>query len=153
MSSSAVRVCQCPSCEQDAPHPDRERHRQMNIFLSRLDEAQRRWYVALEAERLATIQGEISRKNLEELEKLKLDLLQQQKSNDNRLLAGSIASVGGTAIPSGASGIIDGSGSVVEVRAWCFSSGFFLASNSGRRASACRTRSSRSRAALSRAAA
>ena len=52
MSSSAVRVCQCPSCEQDAPHPDRERHRQMNIFLSRLDEAQRRWYVALEAERL-----------------------------------------------------------------------------------------------------
>src|SRR5947209_178721 len=31
------------------------------------------------------------------------------------LLAGSIASVGGTAIPSGASGIIDGSGSVVEV--------------------------------------
>src|SRR5437764_13893040 len=52
MSSSAVRVCQCPSCEQEAPHPDRERHRQMNVFLSRLDEAQRRWYVALEAERL-----------------------------------------------------------------------------------------------------
>src|SRR2546430_17112659 len=52
MSSSAVRVCQCPSCQQDAPHPDRERHRQMNLFLSRLDEAQRRWYVALEAERL-----------------------------------------------------------------------------------------------------
>jgi hypothetical protein len=52
MSSSAVRVCQCSGCQEDAPHPDRERHRQMNIFLSRLDEAQRRWYVALEAERL-----------------------------------------------------------------------------------------------------
>jgi hypothetical protein len=52
MSSSAVRVCQCPSCQHDAPHPERDRHRQMNVFLSRLDEAQRRWYVALEAERL-----------------------------------------------------------------------------------------------------
>ena len=52
MSSAAVRVCQCPGCQQDGPHPDRERHRQMNLFLSRLDEAQRRWYVALEADRL-----------------------------------------------------------------------------------------------------
>jgi len=52
MSAAAVRVCQCPVCQQEGPHPDRERHRQMNLFLSRLDEAQRRWYVALEAERL-----------------------------------------------------------------------------------------------------
>ena len=52
MSAAAVRLCQCPGCQQDAPHPDRERHRQMNLFLSRLDEAQRRWYVALEADRL-----------------------------------------------------------------------------------------------------
>src|SRR3954452_15237835 len=52
MSAAAVRVCQCPVCQQEGPHPDRERHRQMNVFLSRLDEAQRRWYVALEAERL-----------------------------------------------------------------------------------------------------
>ena len=52
MSTAVVRVCQCPVCQQDVPHPDRERHRQMNLFLSRLDEAQRRWYVALEADRL-----------------------------------------------------------------------------------------------------
>jgi len=52
MSSSGVRECQCPDCQHAAPYPDRERHRQMNVFLSRLDEAQRRWYVALEAERL-----------------------------------------------------------------------------------------------------
>ena len=31
---------------------DQARHAQMNLFLSRLDEQQRRWYVALEAERL-----------------------------------------------------------------------------------------------------
>jgi hypothetical protein len=33
-------------------HPDRERHHQMNLFLSRLDEQQRRWYVALESKRM-----------------------------------------------------------------------------------------------------
>src|ERR671933_543916 len=52
MSAPDIRVCQCPHCQQEAPHPDQERHRQMNLFLSRLDEAQRRWYVAREAERL-----------------------------------------------------------------------------------------------------
>jgi hypothetical protein len=52
MTSAEVRACQCTACQQATPHPDRERHRQMNVFLSRLDEAQRRWYVALEAERL-----------------------------------------------------------------------------------------------------
>ena len=52
MTSAAIRVCQCPHCQQATPHPDQERHRQMNLFLSRLDEAQRRWYVALEANRL-----------------------------------------------------------------------------------------------------
>lgn len=44
--------CQCPHCQQEADHPDKQRHRQMNLFLSRLDEQQRRWYVALEANRI-----------------------------------------------------------------------------------------------------
>ncbi len=52
MSSGHVRLCQCPHCQQGTPHPDQERHRQMNLFLSRLDEAQRRWYVALESTRV-----------------------------------------------------------------------------------------------------
>jgi hypothetical protein len=45
-------ACQCPRCRQGVAHPDRERHRQMALFVSRLDERQRRWYAALEAERL-----------------------------------------------------------------------------------------------------
>jgi hypothetical protein len=45
-------ICQCPHCQQEADHPDKQRHRQMNLFLSRLDEQQRRWYVALEVNRL-----------------------------------------------------------------------------------------------------
>ncbi len=47
-----VRTCQCGRCQADAPHPDREYHHQMNLLLSRLDEQQRRWYLAVEAQRL-----------------------------------------------------------------------------------------------------
>lgn len=47
-----VPQCQCPHCQQPEDHPDKARHHRMNLFLSRLDEQQRRWYVGLEAERL-----------------------------------------------------------------------------------------------------
>ena len=57
--------CQCPICVSDEAHPDKAIHHQMNVFLSRLDEQQRRWYVALEViklghggtERMAQISG------------------------------------------------------------------------------------------------
>ncbi len=52
MSAGDIPTCQCPHCQQATPHPDRERHHLMNLFLSRLDEAQRRWYVALESTRV-----------------------------------------------------------------------------------------------------
>jgi hypothetical protein len=52
MSVPVIHECECDLCRRPEPHPDRERHRQMNLFLSRLDEQQRRWYVALEAERI-----------------------------------------------------------------------------------------------------
>jgi hypothetical protein len=45
-------VCQCPRCQQDEDHSDRELHRQMNLLVHQLDEAQRRWYVALESNRV-----------------------------------------------------------------------------------------------------
>jgi hypothetical protein len=50
--ASTVAKCQCAHCQQEGEHPDRALHRQMNLFLSRLDEAQRRWYVALESQRV-----------------------------------------------------------------------------------------------------
>ena len=52
MPLSKVHICQCPSCRQEANHPDKKLHHQMNLFLSRLDEQQRRWYVALESKRI-----------------------------------------------------------------------------------------------------
>lgn len=51
MSAETVQ-CPCPRCRQDDDHPDRTLHAQMNLLMSRLDEAQRRWYAALEAQRL-----------------------------------------------------------------------------------------------------
>jgi len=47
-----VYSCQCGNCQQEILHPDQQRHREMNLFLSRLDEQQRRWYVAMESNRI-----------------------------------------------------------------------------------------------------
>ncbi len=52
MPARAVHECQCRNCQQSGDHPDKELHRQMNLFLSRLDEQQKRWYVALEAKEM-----------------------------------------------------------------------------------------------------
>jgi hypothetical protein len=50
MLASPVHECECPDCQQGADPGAKARHHRINLFLSRLDEQQRRWYVALEAE-------------------------------------------------------------------------------------------------------
>lgn len=52
MPNSVVPVCQCPNCQPSGDHPDKKLHQQMNLLLSRLDEQQRRWYVAVEANQI-----------------------------------------------------------------------------------------------------
>jgi hypothetical protein len=52
MPISEVHVCQCVDCTQKEEHPNKQFHQQMNLLLSRLDEQQRRWYVAVEANRI-----------------------------------------------------------------------------------------------------
>src|ERR1700722_16166757 len=52
MSEPIVYQCQCPFCLQSGEHPDSLLHHRMNLLLSRLDEQQRRWYVALESTRV-----------------------------------------------------------------------------------------------------
>jgi len=47
-----IHHCQCPHCRHSPDHPDWQLHHQMNLLLSRLDEQQRRWYVALESKKL-----------------------------------------------------------------------------------------------------
>ena len=52
MTTPAIHQCQCEICQSSEPDPVKEEHRRMNLFLSRLDEQQRRWYAALEAEKV-----------------------------------------------------------------------------------------------------
>jgi uncharacterized protein with PhoU and TrkA domain len=52
MSAVKIHVCQCPHCQQEVFHQDKKLHHQMNLFLSRLDEQQCRWYVAMESNRM-----------------------------------------------------------------------------------------------------
>jgi hypothetical protein len=52
MQDARLYVCQCPDCTTTQPHPHQVLHRRMNRFLARLDEQQRRWYVALESMKL-----------------------------------------------------------------------------------------------------
>lgn len=52
MPISMPHICQCADCQSAGEHPDKKLHLQMNLLLSRLDEQQRRWYVAVEANRV-----------------------------------------------------------------------------------------------------
>lgn len=47
----AVHECGCAACRAGEPAA-RQEHRQLNLVLSRLDEQQRRWVAAREAQRL-----------------------------------------------------------------------------------------------------
>ena len=46
------KSCPCSNCRKRKPHPDKLRHRQLRTVLARLDEQQRRWVAALEADRI-----------------------------------------------------------------------------------------------------
>lgn len=48
-----IHECKCEDCQDtEKEHPNRALHRQINALVSRLDEQQRRWYVALESNRI-----------------------------------------------------------------------------------------------------
>lgn len=47
-----IHRCHCSACQEEGEHPNQALHAEMNLFLSRLDEPQRRWYVALESRRI-----------------------------------------------------------------------------------------------------
>lgn len=52
MSSLPMHHCECAQCRAHTPHLDRAYRHQINLFLSRLNEPQRRWFAALEALRI-----------------------------------------------------------------------------------------------------
>jgi hypothetical protein len=47
-----IHVCQCEGCQSPDFDPCKALHHRVNLLLSRLDEQQRRWFVALESMRI-----------------------------------------------------------------------------------------------------
>jgi hypothetical protein len=52
MSEPVVHQCQCSACPQAGEPLEKSLHARINLLLSRLDEQQRRWYVAVESTRV-----------------------------------------------------------------------------------------------------
>jgi hypothetical protein len=46
-----IHQCECDTCQAETDPEIVRHHRQMNVFLSRLNEPQRRWYVGLLSQR------------------------------------------------------------------------------------------------------
>jgi hypothetical protein len=51
MSTETIHQCQCKVCRNEEDQPEKMLHHQINVVMSRLDEQQRRWYAAVEANR------------------------------------------------------------------------------------------------------
>jgi hypothetical protein len=54
MGALDIHQCKSPICQQETEHPDQALHRRINLLVSRLVEQQRRWYVAMESDRVGT---------------------------------------------------------------------------------------------------
>ena len=52
MAGEKIHQCECEMCKRPDNQPEKEQHHRMNVFFSRLDEQQKRWYAALETERI-----------------------------------------------------------------------------------------------------
>jgi hypothetical protein len=52
MADDTVAACGCALCQGGHEHAERELHRQMILLCGRLEENQRRWFVALESKRI-----------------------------------------------------------------------------------------------------
>lgn len=48
----SIHICGCPACQSGEESPTWRLHHQLNLFLGRLDEQQRRWYAGLESKRM-----------------------------------------------------------------------------------------------------
>ncbi len=51
MSTTFIHQCQCEQCQSQDASLEKSLHHQINVVMSRLDEQQRRWYAAVEANR------------------------------------------------------------------------------------------------------
>ena len=52
MGQKAIHQCECQDCQTGRSSNIQAEHQRINLLMSRLDEQQRRWFAAVEAERL-----------------------------------------------------------------------------------------------------
>jgi hypothetical protein len=52
MQDASIHVCQCEACQDLDSNLEKRLHRRVNLLVSRMDEQQRRWYVAAESMRI-----------------------------------------------------------------------------------------------------
>src|SRR5947209_5261363 len=52
MVTRTPHACSCPECQREDENPIKHHHRQMNLLMATLNTQQRRWYAAVEANRL-----------------------------------------------------------------------------------------------------
>src|SRR5450631_1504489 len=52
MDSRAVHECECEVCQRGEDGGQKRQHQHMNLLMSRLDEQQRRWYAAVESNKI-----------------------------------------------------------------------------------------------------
>ena len=107
MQEASVHVCGCPRCQGPEAHPERLLHHRMNLLLSRMDEQQRRWYVALESQRVGhggdVLLSEISGLNVETIRRGREELeneLQDRPADRIRLPGGGRPPVEKKTLPS-----------------------------------------------------
>ena len=52
MSVKEIHECECQICQTESEPRIEAEHQRINLLMSRLDEQQRRWFAAVEAERI-----------------------------------------------------------------------------------------------------
>jgi hypothetical protein len=52
MVARAVHECECEACQRGEDAGQKMQHQRMNLLMSRLDEQQRRWYAAVESNKI-----------------------------------------------------------------------------------------------------
>jgi hypothetical protein len=94
MNEIEIHKCQCPSCQTDGPSPVREAHQRINLLMSRLDEQQRRWLAAVEAERVghggSKVVSQITGLNVNTIRRGRREMAQrlQERPTDRQRVAG-----------------------------------------------------------------
>ena len=78
MTEANIGECKCDDCLQPSTHSSKELHRRMNLFLDRLNEQQKRWYIALESEKIGRggdkLMSQISGMNVETIRRGRREL-------------------------------------------------------------------------------